>query len=306
MNKTAIEVKAEELTGIVTRANEAFKAEDLKGYYDGVAKAKECVKQYNELLKQAAFAGYKKSADPIKAALVSPTYLIHAIKESKEDGVLMGIEDGTKDARINLGEFFKFLGEATTWKSLVGQYAQVMRIKVAEDLGLTYRDVALEYGTSINMERIYSDLAKFNAKESEVNPISANQMAKRLQEILDKVYFVDNSKGQNKFLATSADVKFMLYAFTKQDTNAVSVLKLVTDKAVENMLVDVLHKMVCGINYRMTFKDKSKAKDAVLTKYDPEAPKKEETAPVATSAPVVVAPAPAPEKKSKKAGKKSA
>lgn len=165
-------------------------------------------------------------------AILKQEYILRQV-----DGLLpfVAIFDGMTKAGYNLPD---------TWKADVRTFACSFAAHVAASIGA-------EVSISENVDtEIYTSILYKSASA----PMSKSAMTKRLQRVLDTLFFVPSEKNvaKNAFMIRSKDLNFLTHSLVSKRRNALA-LNILDVNDTQNVMFEILHAIVTGAVYEIDY-----------------------------------------------------
>lgn len=176
-------------------------------------------------LKRAYYADKVASESPMLSALMD--YTVPSVKVKKEEN----------DFGVRV--FFEFVHE-------------IVNVKEFEQYATTEKsfNVMHKAGWKICAEQVNDLYRAYRAQEHETNDkpekaVSVNALRDGLQRMYDCIVFVDNGKGENKYLAKKSDAHAVYNRTTVYDKKAVNQYKKTT---YDGFIKAVTCALICNVN----------------------------------------------------------
>ena len=249
--RAIIEERIEAMNKVVRAAEKDAKV-GLNELYAVENELKAAEADYAEESQNEMFAICKASGAPVLEGAKRHSYPVLGHRAIKEDGFTVGfelVED--KEKQIDLVKLCKFCDLPVLWKYKVEKMGELLALRCARELGMTTQEIK-EISKTYRLDK----LAK--AEEMGATPTSNNQIVKLLQSVIDAILYEDDGNGKNRYKVNSHDVAYLLACYTKRGRK---VLYVTVAKAsfLHNLVVDVMHRVVCNKRYGL---DYQKIKDA--------------------------------------------
>jgi len=251
MLKREIATIAEQINAKIKEYNESLKKNDLKKVSKAESELRELEKEYSssmmaKVCDEIAEKSEKTGENPVKLAIEKYQYEVLSHKTNRDDnGAVESIELAYRMRQIDLVKFCKRCRLDTAWQYAVESFNQLLALRVATELKLSKKKI-LEICNSFNMNKLAE------RAEAGDTPASTTQICKKLQSIIDKILYVDNGKGKNKFSANSHDVAYILHTYCKRGKKTLSVA-VAKNSFMHTLLVDVMHRIVTGKVYDLEY-----------------------------------------------------
>lgn len=245
--KNAIELRTE-LEHNVALLNEAISnnaSNDEVGKAIDAAETK-CAELNNEL-RLEKYAAIRADENPMRKAildLIYPQVKVKRIVDKKTNAVSYELSDAF--AYIDLIELENFcgsqIGHAAGWRYKPEDLARFIAAKATKDLGGDWKDLVANFHMSKQAER--TQIA---------DPTSGSQLTKRLQNVVDAIYFIDNGSGLNTLKVTSKDIAFMQLVSCKKGRKPLTVT-MPQGKTVLNLAMQVINRIMTDGSYESLYK----------------------------------------------------
>lgn len=259
------EMLSEDLTKIedaVSRYNDAMKDNDNKAMRQAEEDLKKAEGTYREDKQSQLFSLLKETENPVLEAVKQHSFLTYTHKMNKVEGVDMGLEIAeNKRIQIDLVRFCTVCGLSVDWVLEAQKFNKLLCLRTAKELGLSDSEVK-KIDDSFAMNKL---LKKAECGET---PTSNTQMLKALQQIVDKVLYVEataeemmtpegkpvkNPTGtKNRYRVNNSDVKYLVATYTKKGKAALSVA-VSKNKAFIDVIADILHRIVTENSYTVEY-----------------------------------------------------
>lgn len=245
--KNAIELRTE-LEHNVALLNEAISnnaSNDEVGKAIDAAETK-CAELNNEL-RLEKYAAIRADENPMRKAildLIYPQVKVKRIVDKKTNAVSYELSDAF--AYIDLIELENFcgsqIGHAAGWRYKPEDLARFLAAKATKELGGDWKDLVANFHMSKQAER--TQIA---------DPTSGSQLTKRLQNVVDAIYFIDNGSGLNTLKVTSKDIAFMQLVSCKKGRKPLTVT-MPQGKTVLNLAMQVINRIMTDGSYESLYK----------------------------------------------------
>lgn len=245
--KNAIELRTE-LEHNIALLNEAITnnaSNDEVGKAIDAAETK-CAELNNEL-RLEKYAAIRADENPMRKAildLIYPQVKVKRIVDKKTNAVSYELSDAF--AYIDLIELENFcgsqIGHAAGWRYKPEDLARFLAAKATKELGGDWKDLVANFHMSKQAER--TQIA---------DPTSGSQLTKRLQNVVDAIYFIDNGSGLNTLKVTSKDIAFMQLVSCKKGRKPLTVT-MPQGKTVLNLAMQVINRIMTDGSYESLYK----------------------------------------------------
>lgn len=245
--KNAIELRTE-LEHNVAVLNEAI---SNNASNDAVNKAIEAAEskcaELNNELRLEKYSAIRTDENPMRKAildLVYPQVKVKRLVDKKTNSVSYELNEAF--AYIDLIELENFcgsqIGHTPGWRYKPEDLARFLAAKATKELGGDWKDLIANFRMSKQAER--TQIA---------DPTSGAQLTKRLQEVVDAIYFVDNGSGLNVHKVTSKDIAFMTLVSCKKGRKPLTVT-MPQGKTVLNLAMQVINRIMTDGSYESLYK----------------------------------------------------
>jgi len=245
MSNQCLEIKGR-LVDLINRYNEALKAKNLD---DMTAIEKAIRDEEAEFAAQSQndlFSVCKRSESPILEGVRQYTYPILKHKTERDGELITGMDlVDDREKQIDLVKLCKFCNLPYLWAYKVEKAGELLCIRTAKELGMTLDEIK-------RISKTYRMASAAQEVELGGTPTSNNQICKLLQKVIDDIIFEDDGNGKNKYKVNSHDVAYLLMCYTKRGRKQLSVT-VAKASFLHGLIVDVLHRIVCGLKYGLEY-----------------------------------------------------
>lgn len=241
----------EALEAAIDAYNKALKADKLDELTKAETAIKEGEQQYALDKMTAEFDEFIKTENPMRAAVEKHHYYVLGHKIERVDGVVTGcsiVEDKIK--QVDLLRFCKYAKLDSKWQYTVEKFNKLLTLRLAKELKLKPAQIKA-IDDSFAMNSMAKDI------EMGATPTSNTQICKQLQMCIDGILFEDDGKGKNTIKCNSHDVAYMLACFSKRSNRKVLTVSTAKSGFVNNLVGDVMYRIVNGLTYSVDCKLKS-------------------------------------------------
>lgn len=259
---------------------------DLAGCNRAEERVKDLLKDYNKQSLNETLYALKQKDDPMTAAAAMMRYDTLKFRHDKVKGVEVGAHLEPSSEYLNLVEVARNCGKGTLWQYELEKFAQLLAVRISEDLNLG--NDARTLSENARIKEKYRMSEKGRAIEDGDDPTTDENLIARLQKIVDAVFTGTGLSVGAKELA------FIRHGFDKLDTRKARTIDAGTVKLMHNLFLQVSNAMIGDGTYDVKIKEKKVKAETPAEDKKPE-DKPAETAPVAA--------APAAEKKARKSKK---
>lgn len=222
--------------------------------------------RYMEAKQIKIFAGLKEKENPILEACKMYRFEVLGHKINKTDGIITGAQKEIKERQIDLLKLCKSALLDTDWYTDLGKFNQLLTLRAGKNLGMTDAKI-LDKCDSIYMRDLIKEL---NAGKT---PTSNTNVIKALQAIFDKLLFVDNGKGKNKYKVNNHDLGFIDMCYSKRSNKGRLTVSLAKTSFVNCLLMDIMYRVVNDLVYSIDGQMREKT-EAEKAKAEPESAEK--------------------------------
>lgn len=170
--------------------------------------------------------------------------LTYDVLYHKEDKDTKRLSVATKSKDIDLLALCKICGIDKSWFNDVTCFNKRLALRCGHELHLKTSDLK-----KMDDSHYYEQLLREEANGG--TPASNTQIAKEMQEIIDKILFVPGTKNKtkNRYRVKSEDVVYLVMLYLRR-SKALRV-KVLTDRPLLTLFVDVIHHIVTKKCYSM-------------------------------------------------------
>ena len=240
VEKTKKEILIGEIDNLIVQCNESKEYSEYKRVKKLENDIAEKVGEYTNEVRLDAYEGFKKTDDPMRAAI--ETYLLKTVKVSdkkqKEGGSKMVREDTMK--QIDLYDLHKFIpggiGVNKDWDLYVQNLNKHLTDRRAKELGLDI-DVNSNYRMSDEARKLdcfYTD----DGKEFDI--VAANACLKKNMQLV-----VDAMIGEG-YEVPDERMSYLLGVYSKKDSKEICTLTCASHAKLRQYMMDVCYLLITG------------------------------------------------------------
>lgn len=231
--------------------NDALKTNDA----DKIRKAERTLRESEaEYAKQKAvevYAECAKQPNPILYAIETFTYEILGHKDEKEDGVVVSATlDEHKARTIDLYRMCVAQKLDTNWANVAQNHCLTLLLAQCSKLGFSQNQMKA-ISKSYALDKKARELREAQSDKSKKNPISKGSMLDELQNVVDAVMKAAGITD-NKYRANNHDINYFCALFCRKGKQSLTVAAS-NPAYYRRILMDVLHRIVCGLQYGVEF-----------------------------------------------------
>lgn len=211
---------------------------------------------FNEQCK-AIFAAHSDDAtDAMAYAAENLRYTVLKHRDVEgDDGVARTVVEREKSLDlVAVARYFsdrkKQFGTENGWQYKIAALNRLLCLRVAVKIGLDAKTVAEKYA-------LPKAAADINLGKT---PTSNTQLLKQLQTVIDSMCFIDDGNGKNKIKVTSHDVAYLTELYAKKGRGVLTVAAA-KSRYCENLIAEILHKIITEKGYKLEFKEKKEEND---------------------------------------------
>ena len=245
----AMQQKRSEILTQINVYNTAVTANDANAQRKALDSLKAAEKDYTDLsMRDFSLRCLVKNSDgsvnvaqTVLNAVTGMHYSTIGHKEDKDNHKL-STTDGSKD--VDLVKFCRICDIDNSWFNDVKRFNKRLALRCGHELHIPTSDLK-----KIDDSNCYEELLREEANGA--TPASNTQIAKELQDIVDKILFVPGTKNpkKNRYRVKSEDVVYLVLLYLRR-SKALRV-KVLTDKPLLTLMVDVMHRVVQNGHYAM-------------------------------------------------------
>lgn len=233
-------------------SSDEAKAEDTVKVFKAIKSFED---KYNSLSKDEYMRDKKVAPEgAMMAAIKDPTYAAVRVRNAKDDDGNPKLANDTVNKTINLIALHKFCGGIGVDTGWVNSAKKLWMLLIARGVFEKLPDDASE-------ETIKNALTSFVDCDFMKTTAKMKALGKSLTsntKILEKLAELINRMIGEDFKPLTNDVRFILQTYCQKDRRNEATVKYCTEKGFADILLDVCRRMVCGIQYKDSFKLKSK------------------------------------------------
>lgn len=238
-----------EADAAVTAFNTALDENDAAGMRDAEESIDALVKEYAGTKRQQVFVALRATDDPIKSAVLMYEYEILRVNKNRSEGTLTSYELGTTNKHIDLKKLCDFCKLPVTWDLRVQKLSMLLAVRTANEIGYTKE----------RLEKLVDGWflkGIEKSKEDGKTPTSNTQCVKMLQSVIDLLL------PDQGYKATNHDIGFLLSSFVDVDKRERHTLVAKKPGNMNDLVLNVLNKIVTGGTYKVMQKLSKKQVEA--------------------------------------------
>lgn len=234
--------------------------------------------RYMEAKQIKVFAELKEKENPVLEACKLYRFEVLGHKINRTDGIITGTQKEIKERQIDLLKLCKSALLDTDWYTDLGKFNQLLTLRAGKNIGMTDAQI-IKKCDSIYIKDLIKDL---NAAKT---PTSNTNVIKALQAIIDKLLFVDNGKGKNKYKVNNHDLGYIDMCYSKRSNKGRLTVSLAKTSFVNCLLMDIMYRVVNDLVYSIDgqMREKTEAEKAKAEPKPEEKPVEAETKPKKTT-----------------------
>lgn len=231
--------------------NEALKSNDAGVIRKAERALRDAEAEYAKQKAVEVYAECAKQPNPIIYAITTFTYEILGHKDEKEDGVTVSATlDEHKTRTIDLYRMCTSQKLDTHWANVAQNHCLTLLLDQCTKLGFTAAQMK-EISGSYALDKKARELREAKADKSKKNPTSKSSMLSELQAVIDAVMKASGITD-NKYRANNHDIAYFCALFCRKGKKSLTVAAS-NPAYYRRILMDVLHRIVCGLQYGVEF-----------------------------------------------------
>ena len=231
--------------------NEALKSNDAGVIRKAERALRDAEAEYAKQKAVEVYAECAKQPNPIIHAITTFTYEILGHKDEKEDGVTVSATlDEHKTRTIDLYRMCTSQKLDTNWANVAQNHCLTLLLDQCAKLGFTAAQMK-EISGSYALDKKARELREAKADKSKKNPTSKSSMLSELQTVIDAVMKASGITD-NKYRANNHDIAYFCALFCRKGKKSLTVAAS-NPAYYRRILMDVLHRIVCGLQYGVEF-----------------------------------------------------
>lgn len=231
--------------------NDALKTNDASKIRSTEHSLKEAEAEY---AKQKAVEVYRECAkqpNPIIYAIKTFTYEILGHKDIKEDGVVVSATiDEHKTRTIDLYRMCVSQKINTDWANVAQNHCLTLLLYQCDKLGFSKTQMQA-ISKAYALDKKARELREAKSDKSKKNPISKGSMLDELQNVVDAVMKAAGITD-SAYRANNHDINYFCFLFGRKGKQSLTVAAS-NHAYYRRILTDVLHRIVCGLQYGVEF-----------------------------------------------------
>lgn len=234
--------------------NKALVKGNLEKMQEAENLMREAEKSYRAKREKMWYDEFAQDENPMLTAVTKRNFTTIAHRTIREDGEVVAIEATEKVCEVDLIKFCNRAKINSDWRHSVQKLNLLAALRVANELKIPKKEVQ-EMNDCWAMSQIARDI------DMGKTPESNTQMKKLLQEVVDKILFVDDGKGKNVYKVNNHDIAYITYLYCGRGRSALTV-RAAKNNYFTKLITDVLHRLAIDGVYSIDYKKITKKEEA--------------------------------------------
>ena len=231
--------------------NAALKSNDAVSIRKTESSLKDAEAEYAKQKAVEVYAECASQPNPILYAIETFTYDILGHKDEKEDGVTVSATlDEHKTRTIDLYRMCTSRKLNTGWANVAQNHCLTLLLDQCTKLGFTPAQIK-EISGSYALDKKARELREAKSDKSKKNPTSKGSMLNELQSVVDAVMDAA-SLPAGTYRVNNHDIEYFRSLFCRKGKKSLT-LAASNHAYYRRILMDVLHRVVCGLHYGVEF-----------------------------------------------------